>query len=173
MRTTLEGGGDTAMHWGRLSADFEFDGSWRDIYVLDAALPDWSKVWNCLFDLNPRPALNSADYSGPMPKSFDWAGQLAGGRAHLGVAFGKITFNCHFFDESQIEFDLDPRFVNSLAEAEDIARFMTLLGEATGKAVISTWENCQDAVIARYDPVSTEVTWLPVVGPSAKLPSSE
>jgi hypothetical protein len=155
------------MDWAIFAADFEFDGSWRDIYVLDTGLDDWRAVWAVLLGLVPRPVLNSADCSGPMPQLLDWTGQLAHGRAHLAVEFSKITFNCHFFDDSVIEFDFDPRSVKGPSDAEDVAQFMALLGRATGKTVILTWENSLDAVIARYAPACAEVAWLPVAKPAS------
>lgn len=49
--TTAEGSGrwkealiDGALDWPKQKVDFEFDGSWRDIYILDTTLEDWRAV---------------------------------------------------------------------------------------------------------------------------------
>lgn len=150
------------MDWAKIAPEFKFDGSWRDIYVPNAGVQGWAAVWERLCGLTPAPVLHRANSSGPMPPRFEWPGQVAGGRAHLSVKFGEITFNCHFFDDDEIEFDFDPREVRGANDTKDVAAFMALLGEATAEPVLLTWENAREAVIARYDPRLSEIEWLPL-----------
>ncbi|WP_155905012.1 hypothetical protein [Methylopila sp. M107] len=151
-----------AMDWNRVKAEFAFDGALRDIYVLGTSHAHWKAAWAALRELDPPPVLTSLGCSGPMPENLDWAAAFGETRPMLAVTVGRVALNCHFFDESEIEFDLDPRDVASRDDAEGIAQFMSILGEATGRPVILTCENVKHAVIARYDPAAARVVWLAI-----------
>ena len=77
----------------------------------------------------------------------------------LSFYVGPIQLACHFFSAVEIEFDFDPRQVSGETEIEQLDRFMRLLGDATGKQVILTQENDQEAIIARYSPDLETVVW--------------
>lgn len=47
----------------------------------------------------------------------------------LSIHFGKIKVNCYFFLSEQIEFDIDPKEVNSIGDFELIEKFMTSISE--------------------------------------------
>jgi hypothetical protein len=53
--------------------------------------------------------------------------------------------SCHFFDPSEIEFDLDPREVHGQAEIDGLLGVMQVLAAATGKLALMTPENMHDA----------------------------
>lgn len=149
------------MDWDRIKAEFEFDGSWRDIYVLGTTWRDWAAVWLALRSLDPTPKFFRVGHSEPMPAQLDWATAFTGDRPYLAANVGRIEFNCHFFVDTEIEFDFDPRSIEEPSHVEDVARFMALLGRATGKPAILTGENCRATPIASFDPISAELVWLP------------
>lgn len=146
------------MDWEKIAPDFARDGSWRDIYVLNTSEADWQAIWDILFKWNPPAIFKAAGKIESMPLRVEMAldSELA---SSLSFYVGPIQLACHFFGASEIEFDFDPRQVSGMAEAEQLGRFMRLIGNATGKQVILTQENDQEAVIARYRPAVGDVDW--------------
>jgi hypothetical protein len=151
-----------AMSWNEIASAFEWDGSWRDIYILRTSALDWEKVWGILtadgeilsFWIDGQPA--------PPPKSAAEAFQLSGSRSvTASYRLEKQSLNCHFFCIEEIEFDLDPREIDGPAQAEKLAAFMAIIGRACSKQVRLTPENCRENPLALFDPVRDELDWLP------------
>jgi hypothetical protein len=59
----------------------------------------------------------------------------------LTVTVGQAALNCHFFEGNDIEFDCDSRDIKGPPQAEELAKFIKLLGKATHKPVILCHEN--------------------------------
>ncbi|MFL5731924.1 MAG: hypothetical protein ACJ78Q_01885 [Chloroflexia bacterium] len=135
-----------------------WDGSWRDICVQGVAIADWQRVVDWLragpypveFLLGGEPAPLPADVS-PLFALSNEIGVL------MSVDLEGTIANCHFFWHKEIEFDIDPRQVNSEEREEAIADFMRALGRAVGKDVILTPENWHRASFLRYDPERDEI----------------
>ena len=145
------------MEWERVESAFDWDGSWRDLYVLDASLDAWQRLLDFLKSgpygltfrretVEPLPARASSAFGGPDDV-----------RPLLHVDLGSVTLNCHFFAEDEVEFDLDPREVQSGAEAESVFEFMRGVGRALGKPVRLTPESMSDLTLIEYDPASDEL----------------
>ncbi len=87
----------------------------------------------------------------PLPQT---AAQVFGGRdsvlSYLGVRVGGLLFNCHFFTDEEIEFDLDPREVKGQDTLDAVLTFMRGIGQAVGKRVILTPESLVVVLLARY-----------------------
>ena len=66
----------------------------------------------------------------------------------------KRQLKCHFFDDEEIEFDLDPREVKGPTELRDLSDFMRLLADRTGKTATLTHENTKSAIILAVAPQS-------------------
>ena len=146
------------MNWKEVESAFDWDGSWRDVYVFDVSLNDWQ----CLLD-----TLRSSNYtlrfqrelpSGveePVPEQVD---VLFGGpeqpRPLLLTDVGGVALACHFFSSEEIEFDLDPREVSGQEQAEAVFDFMRRIGLALGKPVRLTPENLRQYVLIEYDPAT-------------------
>jgi hypothetical protein len=60
--------------------------------------------------------------------------------------------NCHFFSESEIEFDIDPREVISQAELDILLIFLQQVGNAVHHPVVLTPENGPKHPIISYEP---------------------
>jgi hypothetical protein len=148
-----------SVSWAEVSADFERDGSLRDIYVIGANLADWQVVIDTVRRMNPPPVFSAGGDVAELPDRAErWFGtELIG---TLSFRIGQIDINCHFFSADEIEFDLYPQQVDGPEALEVVQSFMCELGNLTGKPVILTGENCREAVILRYRPGS-EVEWVP------------
>src|SRR5581483_11032728 len=59
----------------------------------------------------------------------------------LRLNVGGLWVNCHFFQDDEIEFDLDPREVTDEQRYEALMGFMVDLGRATGRRVVMTPES--------------------------------
>jgi hypothetical protein len=149
--------------WEDYGDEFDFDGSWRDIYVLGTSVPDWqamveflsSGVYEYSFSLDGE----TANLPACINDLFDieWA---SSGR--LEVRVGSVWLNCHFFTESEIEFDLDPRDVKSSDEAEQVFDFMVQLGHLLSKEVILTPENCPQIPLFKFAVDAERVVYIPI-----------
>jgi hypothetical protein len=148
------------MDWSQISADFEWDGSLRDIYVLGATEADWNNVLALLRGLEPPSFFTVDSVVQEMPRQVAAVFDLRKNHSPmLTVMVGAVWLNCHFFQGDDIEFDLDSRDISGSSQAEALASFMQLLGGATHKPVILCHENAQHAVIARYSPSDAGVVW--------------
>ncbi len=148
--------------WRAIAPDFAWDGSWRDIYVLETSEADWQAVWEILRRWSPAPIFSAGGTVEPMPDRVAGLFEQRERAPFLRVVAEGITLNCHFFGPGEIEFDCDPREVTGPMQAETLAGFMRVLGEATKKKVILTPENLQTSAIARYSPDIGEVVWNPL-----------
>lgn len=144
------------MGWADVRADMAWDGAWRDIYVFGAgaqawadllgALPRWG--YTLLFEREGRPE--------PLPATFSMAVSRES-TVLLTVDLGGIGANSHFFCEEIIEFDIDPREVQSEEAFERLYEFITRLGNLLGREVVLTHENQPEAIIVAYRPGASSV----------------
>jgi hypothetical protein len=149
------------MEWSQIADDFETDGSLRDIYVLGTTLADWDAVLARLRRLVPPPIFTIDDVVQEMPAQTALIFSIRDKHSPLlAIMLGMAQLNCNFFQEDEIEFDLDPQEITSASQAETVAGFMESLGEATQKPVILCYENTQHAVIARCSPETGKVVWI-------------
>jgi hypothetical protein len=149
------------MDWPRILADFEPDGSLRDIYVLGTTRAHWQRLLDGLRRWTPAPTLMLGGEPAAIPERIEEifaASREVGALLSLDIGTGPL--NCHFFVEDEIEFDLDPRDVAGPAAVQALIRFMAFVGEATDKAVVLTTENSREAAILRYCPDRKEVEWI-------------
>jgi hypothetical protein len=148
--------------WQHAKAEFELDGSLRDVYILNADVGVWQKVID---------SLRSSDY----PLLYDVNGTEAtlpenvadvfGIRSDVGLSLSVeaegILLNCHFFTEEEVEFDLDPREMDSEERLQALFRFKRRIGEAAGRQVIMTPENAAHHPVFVFSPESGEIRHTP------------
>ena len=149
--------------WAQISSDFEKDGSLRDIYILDTSLAEWEKVWAFLLEGRASLTLQIRGEQVPLPSHVEpiFAARDRGDTATLSYRLGGVTLNCHFFVSEEVEFDVDPREIRDAGGANDVARFMVGLCEATSREVLLTAENNRDGVIAVVQVGDGVVRWQP------------
>jgi hypothetical protein len=135
-------------------ADLAWDGSLRDIYVLDTDSADWERLGSTL-----RASGLTLDYL------------LQGLPAALPVSLGshirdphrsasllvvrlaeRLPIDCHFFAADEIEFSCDPRGVDGEASWDCLLDFVAVVGQGIGKPVLLTPENVRDRPILSYEP---------------------
>ncbi len=153
------------MNWHEVKTEFEWDGSWRDIYVLDADLEAWQKLLDFLRSSQYQLLYTDEGEAVSLPET---AAKVFEGRDSfwpcLGVEVGGLLFNCHFFTDEEIEFDLDPREVKGQDTLDVVLAFMRDIGQAVGKRVILTPENFQNIAIFEYLPESNCIRHTPFGG---------
>ena len=142
------------MTWTEIASEFECDGAWRDIYVLDTTLGDWQRILDALIDHDPNALAFSLEKeevaSIPSAKViFELSPKMT---ILLQATLGNVHLNCHFFSKEQVEFDLDPSELLGEEDLQGVVGFMRILANATGKPAILTHENDQDAVILTIQP---------------------
>lgn len=147
--------------WGPPAADFEWDGSLRDIYVLNTDPADWQNVMQAIRELYGPVEFIVDGEPAEMPHGVDGVFAMRK-RATVTLRFwvGPNLLFCHFFDGDKIEFDLDPRTVDGMASFDELRNFIRMLGDLTAKTVVLTCENAVDSVILRYSPEDADVIWL-------------
>ncbi len=147
------------MDWSRIKAEFEWDGSLRDIYILGTSQVDWDRVVEILRQRDPEPLLSLGDNVGPIPQPFPSFETIFEHGALLRTVVEGMVINCHFFGADEVEFDLDPREVVGPGQVTALEAFMADLGTATGRDVILTHENARTDVICRWRAETGTAIW--------------
>ncbi|CAN5518693.1 hypothetical protein BH18ACI3_BH18ACI3_03320 [soil metagenome] len=151
------------MKWEDYRVEFEFDGSWRDIYVLNTTISHWQLLIDFLrSDIYEY----SCTIDGEKAELPSFAKEIFGAdfefKPLLHLTVGSAILNCHFFTDEEIEFDLDPREIQSERQAEQIFVFMRQIGELLDKEVILTPENLQDVPIFKFLSSNEQVQYIPL-----------
>jgi hypothetical protein len=144
---------------GKFADAFFVDGSLRDIIVSDTKIDDWEAMYEELTVRGFDMVFECGD-SHALPQNL---GELLSVRRQddpcprLSVIVGAIKFNCFFFSEDEIEFDLHPRDVSSEDAFLKVVDFMRTIGRRLAKDVILTDENAHDCVLIRYRHVQDDI----------------
>jgi len=139
--------------WTSVSPEFEFDGSWRDIYVFGTSSADWTRLLRGLSQSSYALLYTRGGAQMEVPLEAGAAFPLAGGCDRLlRINVAGVQVNTHFFEESEIEFDIDPREVTGQRRFDELIGFMCWLAELLGKDVVLTPENCPTGAIFRVRP---------------------
>jgi hypothetical protein len=144
--------------WEAQYALFTWDGSWRDLYVLNTDIGDWQRLVDHLRQKANQLTFSIDGTPLPLPPTveaifavYDYASPL------LCIALDHVYVNCHFFCIEQIEFDIDPRAIKDAASFELLVGFMTEVGTTLSKEVCLTPENVQEYVLLRYNPATQQI----------------
>ena len=141
---------ETIPEWPRVAPSFEWDGSWRDLYIFRTTSHDWNKLLHFIASGSYAAELfvgGEAIY-GIWPTADDMIVQYDRPLAHLKFQVGGIGLKCHFFELDQIEFDLDPREVGSAAAWRELCVFMIDIAVNLEKPCFLTYENMPKSIIA-------------------------
>lgn len=137
--------------WNDIQWIFEPDGSLRDIYVQDISLREWEKLIDYLndsFDLTYSDK-DKIDKKYALDYLQDTSGEIE--NKSLTIHLGQIKVNCHFFHAEQIEFDIDPKEVNSLGDFENVEKLMISISETLQEQVTLTAENNPEFPLFKVD----------------------
>ncbi len=138
-------------NWNDIQWIFEPDGSLIDIYVQDISLREWEKL---IDHLNANFNLTYSDQD-KIDKKYvleylqDTSGELES--KSLTIQLEQIKVNGYFFLSEQIEFDIDPKEVNSLSDFELIEKFMTSISDTLQEQITLTAESNPEFPLFKID----------------------
>ena len=141
------------MKWKQCKKVFDFDGSWRDIYVLNADRDDWNKLLESL----PNSAYEIMFWiDGKVAEPIKTIQEALEIRNHasplMRINASGLHIACYFFTDEEIEFDIDPREVNNQQDLDKVISFMFFSGDLLQKKVILTPENISSLVMIEFNP---------------------
>jgi len=147
------------INWQQYKAEFLCDGSWRDIYVLDADVAIWQRFLDFLRSSNIPHHFGGEDnleHLNDLGTYFKERSQH--GSLILSINIDGVIINCHFFIESEIELDLDPKEIAEENNAVAVFEFMEMVSEALSLPIRMTPENMDETPIFEYTPAKR--TWI-------------
>ncbi len=148
--------------WQTCKKDFEWDGSWRDIYVLQTTLGDWQVLSNML-SKNYKISFQVNGSAQSFPASVDEVFAIQKRASPLlTLSVENIHVACHFFTPDEIEFDIDPREITSQSDLDALLGFLRFVGDTVNKPSLLTSENGREYPIITYNPISTQFSHHPV-----------
>ena len=127
------------------------DGSYRDVYLQGTSLAEWQLFSGLIQGFPHSYRRDGIEHALPD------ASTVFADRDHshlLGVRLGNVLVNCHYFVQSEIELDIDPKDVASSADHEAVLSFVERVAIATGKRARITDENAQGSMYVQFDPLS-------------------
>ena len=144
-------------NWNDIKWIFEPDGSLVDIYIQEVSIGDWEKLIDLLNsnysvrfgisgeERNP----NQIDKEYVIKYLIDESGELES--KSVSIDFDHIRMNCHFFLPDQIEFDIDPKEINSIEDYEKIENFIVVVSKTLENQVTLTGENSPQFPLVKID----------------------
>ncbi|WKL48016.1 hypothetical protein Q1W71_24090 [Flavobacterium pectinovorum] len=144
-------------NWEEINWIFEPDGTLRDIYVENVTIEEWMILidflnFNHVIRYGPtgeNQLTNIIDLEYSIQYLNDKTGLMESKCAS--IIIDSIIINLHFFTIDQIEFDIDPREINSFEDYKKVANFMNQISEKLEKPVILTGENQIDFPLIQVD----------------------
>ena len=140
------------MNWTQLkNSIYNWDGSWRDIYVKNTTSKDWEK-WVQFVNSNFEIKWHNANLKRDEPKiDFNVIQEYWRGNTEListaQIFLDKIQINSHFFGNDEIENDLDPREFRSMEDHQKLIKYLKGVSKHLGKPVFLTPENNIDIIL--------------------------
>lgn len=144
------------MNWAELKDKVYYtDGSWRDIYVLQTTCADW-KIWvdyvnkNYRIDwFNGKAAKEENQIDFKVIEEY-WRGDhdLC---STAKVFIDKIQINAYFFDDTELENDINPSEFNSIHDHNKLIKYMSDLSIILDKEVTLTPENEHNTILFKVN----------------------
>jgi hypothetical protein len=147
------------MQWSQCKKSFEFDGSWRDIYVLKTNSIDWNRLLDAL--TNSKYEMKFwVDNERVQPiKTIQELLEIPTRSSPLmHIDISDVNIACHFFTDENIEFDIDPREVVNQENLDGILMFITFIGNLLQKQVVLTPENLENILLITFFPETQTIT---------------
>mgnify|MGYP003398753257 CR=1 FL=1 len=144
-------------NWEEIKWIFEPDGTLRDIYVENVNIEDWKILIDYLNanhilkygPSNDIKIVNKADKDYLIKLLSDETGEME--LKTLSIIVENIIINTHFFTIDEIEFDIEPREINSETDYEKLLSFMNEISKILNKPLILTGENQIDFPLIKTD----------------------
>jgi hypothetical protein len=135
--------------WRTLKNKIYFeDGSLRDIYVFGTDIHDWRKWADLMnekykvefYDAKTELTKDKIDFGTVeecwTQKDREWITAT--------IKLGAVNIRCHFFIDSEIENDIDPRELKSLDDHSNVLKYLRDISVTLDKDVFVTTENTED-----------------------------
>lgn len=134
---------------------YNWDGSYRDIYVHNTTKEDW-QIWADFVNKNYKTSFHIYDKEEKkdkvdLTKIFDYWKGTQENCSTATVFVDNIQVNAHFFTEEEIENDITPNEINSIDDHNKLMNFMTNLSKVLNKTVVLTPENQAETVLISVD----------------------
>ncbi len=150
------------MNWSFLKENVYFhDGSWRDICVQNIQLGDWK---NWVEFVNKKYQIewyNDTTETKEAKIDFEVISQYWDGQHDLcssaKVFINNIQVNVHFFDDNEIENDLDPTEFRSLEDHNCLMKYLTEVSLLLKRSVIVTPENLPNLTLIKVNGEQIEI----------------
>jgi hypothetical protein len=137
--------------YDEVSGLWEIEGSLRDVYIFQTGISDWKRFLEFSSHFNCTYTFDGAKSALPEVESIF----LNRDGSHLlRVSLGTVTANCHFFVDSEIELDLEPREIQCQKAHGEVLSFMEGLASAIGKPALLTPENGEHIPYLSFEPVA-------------------
>jgi hypothetical protein len=132
-----------------------------DIYIFDTTEDDWSKVLNYLYSNHKYINVffvdqQSSPFLMDVKSIFDLASDHS---VRLRIDEEQLQLNCHFFVVEEIEFDIDPRAIDSDNRLTRLLEFIHDIGNLLRKSVVMTPESESHIHYLLFDPQTRIDTW--------------
>lgn len=150
------------MTWTDYKTEFEWDESGRDLYIPATTVDDWQRLLDYLSTSQYDLEYSVEDEETPLPSDVRRIfGLKSDASGFLCVDVHGIPLNCHFFAETEIELDLDPRDVDTEGKLDELFEFMSEVGRLLEKPVLLTPENTHNKPLFRFDPQTQSIDHRP------------
>jgi len=148
------------LRWESVKDEFVWEGSWRDICVQEVSQSEWEAAMDALRKAGFEQNYTVNGIRAELPQDLtEVLKQVDGTSLLLSVLVAGVQLNCHFFDECEIEFDLDPREVTGQLQLAGVINVMQILAAATDRFAVMTPENMHAVPFIRASP-SGEVEYI-------------
>lgn len=144
------------LRWEELARIFYRDGSLRDIYVSDMSSKSWATFLAALKEWGYVVRYTEDGIEASFPETFEVAFyRRQEVSTLLAIYFAGVQINCHFFNDWELELDLDPREFRGQEQLDALVVFMERIGRCVNRPVRLTAENDPDSLpYLVYDPVA-------------------
>lgn len=148
--------------WERVQPDFEWDGSLRDLYVLDTSESHWHLLVEFLRDSEYPLEFFVDQEPSPLPASVAAIFSVRKRASPLlRIGVDGFTVCCHFFCPDQIELDIDPREVDRAERFAQLCAFIESVGLVLERSVLLTHENRPECPFIRFDSATRSFSFVP------------
>lgn len=144
------------MEWTELKDKiYYWDGSWRDIYILNTTRQDWNR-WIAYVNKNYSiDWFNGKTNTDEKKVDFNVIEEFWNGNLDLcstaKVFIDNIQINAHFFDDTEMENDIDPREFTSIEDHDKLVKYMTDISILLDKEIILTPENEHETALLKVN----------------------
>ncbi|QSB28639.1 hypothetical protein [Flavobacterium sp. CLA17] len=154
------------LNWSDVNWIFEPEGSLRDIYIKNVRAEDWIVLIDHLnqnYNIRYGPSIeknsiNKIDKEYILQYFSDETAEMETKSASIFI--DKIMINLHFFSDEEIEFDIDPKEINSNIDLKTIIGFMNDMSQILKKEVILTGEGESEYALITVDYGSKKILFV-------------